>query len=161
MRFQLGQADRFRAGLIRAGAWEDYIRQTLTDMDLPVELVALPHVESSYNPLAYSRVGAAGMWQLTRSTGRRYLRVDSVVDERLDPFRATVAAARLLEHNHDVTGTWPLAITAYNHGAAGMRRAVRKLGTNEITTIVRQYRSRTFGFSSRNFYPAFLSYNFV
>ncbi len=157
LRFQLGQADRFRAGLIRAGAWEDYIRQTLTDMDLPVELVALPHVESSYNPLAYSRVGAAGMWQLTRSTGRRYLRVDSVVDERLDPFRATVAAARLLEHNHDVTGTWPLAITAYNHGAAGMRQAVHKLGTDDITTIVRQYRSRTFGFSSRNFYPAFLA----
>lgn len=157
LRFQLGQADRFRAGLIRAGAWEDYIRQTLMDMDLPVELVALPHVESSYNPLAYSHVGAAGMWQLTRSTGRRYLRVDSVVDERLDPFRATVAAARLLEHNRDVTGTWPLAITAYNHGAAGMRRAVHKLGTNDITTIVRQYRSRTFGFSSRNFYPAFLA----
>jgi membrane-bound lytic murein transglycosylase D len=157
LRFQLGQADRFRAGLIRAGAWEGYIRQTLTDMDLPVELVALPHVESSYNPLAYSHVGAAGMWQLTRSTGRRYLRVDSVVDERLDPFRATVAAARLLEHNRDVTGTWPLAITAYNHGAAGMRSAVHKLGTDDITTIVRQYRSRTFGFSSRNFYPAFLA----
>ncbi len=157
LRFQLGQADRFRAGLIRAGAWEGYIRQTLTDMDLPVELVALPHVESSYNPLAYSHVGAAGMWQLTRSTGRRYLRVDSVVDERLDPYTATVAAARLLEHNRDVTGTWPLAITAYNHGAAGMRRAVHKLGTDDITTIVRQYRSRTFGFSSRNFYPAFLA----
>jgi peptidoglycan lytic transglycosylase D len=157
LRFQLGQADRFREGLIRAGAWEAYIRQTLTDMDLPVELVALPHVESSYNPLAYSHVGAAGMWQLTRSTGRRYLRIDSVVDERLDPYRATVAAARLLEHNHDVTGTWPLAVTAYNHGAAGMRRAVRKLGTDDIATVVRQYRSRTFGFSSRNFYPAFLA----
>lgn len=157
LRFQLGQADRFRAGLIRAGAWEDYIRQTLTDMGLPVELVVLPHVESSYNPLAYSHAGAAGMWQLTRSTGRRYLRVDSVVDERLDPYRATIAAVRLLQHNRDVTGTWPLAITAYNHGAAGMRRAVRKLGTDDITTIVRQYRSRTFGFSSRNFYPAFLA----
>jgi membrane-bound lytic murein transglycosylase D len=157
LRFQLGQANRFREGLIRAGAWEAYIRQTLVDMDLPVQLVALPHVESSYNPLAYSHVGAAGMWQLTRSTGRRYLRIDSVVDERLDPYRATVAAARLLEHNHDVTGTWPLAITAYNHGAAGMRRAVRKLGTHDIATIVRQYRSRTFGFSSRNFYPAFLA----
>lgn len=157
LRFQLGQADRFRAGLIRAGAWEPYVRQTLTDMDLPVELAALPHVESSYNPLAYSHVGAAGMWQLTRSTGRRYLRVDGVVDERLDPYRATVAAARLLEHNRDVTGSWPLAITAYNHGAAGMRQAVHNLGTHDITTILRQYRSRTFGFSSRNFYPAFLA----
>lgn len=157
VRFQLGQADRFRAGLIRAGAWEAYIRRTLAELELPVELAALPHVESSYNPLAYSHVGAAGLWQLTRSTGRRYLQVDGALDERLDPFAATLAAARLLKHNHVVTGSWPLAITAYNHGAAGMRRAVQTLGTHDITTIVRTYRSRTFGFASRNFYPAFLA----
>ncbi|MFQ5935445.1 MAG: LysM peptidoglycan-binding domain-containing protein [Acidiferrobacterales bacterium] len=157
LRFQLGQADRFREGLIRSGAWEPYIRATLADMDLPVELVALPHVESSYNPKAYSRVGAAGLWQLTRSTGRRFLRVDGTVDERLDPYSASVAAGRLLKQNRSVTGSWPLAITAYNHGAAGMRRAVRKVGTHDIVTIVRQYKSRTFGFASRNFYPAFLA----
>jgi membrane-bound lytic murein transglycosylase D len=157
LRFQLGQADRFRAGLIRSGAWEAYIEKTLSNMGLPAELVALPHVESSYNPLAYSRAGAAGLWQLTRSTGRRYLRVDGTIDERLDPYVATVAAARLLEHNHDVTGTWPLAITAYNHGVAGIRRAIQTLGTHDIETIDREYDSRTFGFSSRNFYPAFLA----
>lgn len=157
LRFQLGQADRFRAGLIRAGAWEPYIRETLVRMELPPELVALPHVESSYNPGARSHVGATGLWQLTRSTGRRYLRVDATVDERLDPHTATVAAVRLLKHNRDVTGSWPLAITAYNHGAAGMRRAVRQLGTHDIVTIVREYKSRTFGFASRNFYAAFLA----
>jgi membrane-bound lytic murein transglycosylase D len=157
LRFQLGQADRFRAGLIRAGAWEPYIRETLAQMELPPELVALPHVESSYNPGARSHVGATGLWQLTRSTGRRYLRIDATVDERLDPQTATVAAARLLKHNRDVTGSWPLAITAYNHGAAGMRRAVRRLGTHDIVTIVREYKSRTFGFASRNFYAAFLA----
>ncbi|MFQ6022746.1 MAG: LysM peptidoglycan-binding domain-containing protein [Acidiferrobacterales bacterium] len=157
LRFQLGQADKFRAGLIRAGAWAQHIRQTLSEMGLPTELVALPHVESSYDPTAYSRVGAAGLWQFTRSTGRRYLRIDGAVDERMDPFVSTVAAARLLKHNHAVTGSWPLAITAYNHGAAGMRRAVRKLGTQDITTIVRRYKSRIFGFASRNFYVAFLA----
>ncbi len=157
VRFQLGQADRFRAGLVRAGAWVSHIRQTLTEMGLPAELVALPHVESSYNPMAYSHVGAAGLWQLTRSTGRRYLRVDGVVDERLDPFTATTAAARLLKHNHSVTGSWPLALTAYNHGAAGVRSAVQRLGTRDIATILREYRGRTFGFASRNFYPAFLA----
>lgn len=157
LRFQLGQADRFRAGLIRAGAWEPYIRETLAQMELPPELVALPHVESSYNPGARSHVGATGLWQLTRSTGRRYLRIDATVDERLDPQSATIAAARLLKHNRDVTGSWPLAITAYNHGAAGMRRAVRRLGTHDIVTIVREYKSRTFGFASRNFYAAFLA----
>ena len=157
VRFQRGMADRFRAGLIRSGRWRDYIEDTFLDAGLPVELAALPHVESSYNPKAYSHVGAAGLWQFMRGTGRRFMRVDHVVDERLDPYRATVAAARLLEANYQVTKSWPLAITAYNHGAAGMRRAVRKLGTDDIATIVHKYRSRTFGFASRNFYSEFLA----
>ncbi|MGH0038098.1 MAG: LysM peptidoglycan-binding domain-containing protein [Myxococcota bacterium] len=157
LRFQLGQADKFKAGLVRSGAWEPHIRETFTEMGLPVELAALPHVESSYTPHAYSRIGAAGLWQFTRSTGRRFMRVDHVVDERLDPYRATLAAARLLEQNRQTTGSWPLAITAYNHGAAGMRRAVRNLGTRDIATIVRKYKSRTFGFASRNFYLEFLA----
>jgi membrane-bound lytic murein transglycosylase D len=157
VRFQLGQADKFRSGLIRAGAYYPHVIQTLTEMGLPLQIAALPHVESSYTPHAYSRVGAAGLWQFTRSTGRRFMRVDHVVDERLDPYRATIAAARLLEQNYRVTGAWPLAITAYNHGASGMRRASRKLGTTDITTIVRNYRSRTFGFASRNFYVEFLA----
>ena len=157
VRFQLGQADKFREGLIRSGRWEPHIRATLSRMGLPAELSALPHVESSYNPAAYSRVGAAGLWQFTRSTGRRFMRVDHVVDERLDPYRATVAAAQLLDQNRKVTGSWPLAITAYNHGASGMRRAARKLGTRDIAKIVRHYKSRTFGFASRNFYVEFLA----
>jgi len=157
LRFQLGQSDKFEAGLIRSGAWEPYIRETLARMELPEELAALPHVESSYNPKAHSHVGAAGLWQFTRPTGRRFMRVDHVVDQRMDPHEATVAAARLLKHNYDVTGSWPLAITAYNHGAAGMRRAARELGTRDIDVIVRRYKSRSFGFASRNFYVAFLA----
>lgn len=157
LRFQLGQADKFRAGLIRSGAWANHIENTLSELGLPPEIIALPHVESSFNPDAYSHVGAAGLWQFTRSTGRRYLRIASAIDERMDPFKATVAAARLLKHNRDVTGSWPLAMTAYNHGAAGMRRAARKLGTTDIVEIVKRYRSRTFGFASRNFYVAFLA----
>ena len=85
------------------------------------------------------------------------MRVDHVLDERMDPFAASVAAARLLENNYAVTGSWPLAMTAYNHGAAGMRRAAAKLGTTDITTVLRKYKSRTFGFASRNFYVAFLA----
>jgi membrane-bound lytic murein transglycosylase D len=161
IRFQLGQADKFRAGVIRSGAYKPQIVAVLREMNLPLEIANLPHVESSYTPTVYSRVGAAGMWQFTRSTGRRYMQVDHIVDERLDPFRASVAAARLLEQNHRVTGSWPLAITAYNHGAAGMRRASRQLGTTDITTIVREYKSRTFGFASRNFYVEFLAANAV
>ncbi|MGD8558463.1 MAG: LysM peptidoglycan-binding domain-containing protein [Gammaproteobacteria bacterium] len=157
IRFQLGQANKFRAGLIRSGAWKPYILETLDKMGLPREIASLPHVESSFNTKAYSKVGAAGMWQFTRSTGRRFMRIDHIMDERMDPFEATIAAARLLENNYAVTGAWPLAMTAYNHGAAGMRRAARKLGTKDIVTVLRKYRSRTFGFASRNFYVAFLA----
>lgn len=157
IRFQLGQADQFRAGLIRSGAYADHIAISLEEVSLPPQLAVLPHVESSYTPGAYSRVGAAGLWQFTRATGRRFMRVDHVVDERLDPFTATIAAARLLAQNRRSTGTWPLAITAYNHGASGMRRASRKLGHKDIEGIVREYRSRTFGFASRNFYVEFLA----
>ena len=157
IRFQLGQADRFRAGLVRAGAWETHIAEALANRGLPAELAVLPHVESSFNPAAYSKVGAAGLWQFMRSTGRRYMRIDRSVDDRLDPFRSTEAAAQLLSYNYRVLGTWPLAITAYNHGTAGMLRAKETLGTDDIVTIVRHYNSRTFGFASRNFYVSFLA----
>ena len=157
IRFQLGQADKFRAGLVRSGAWEPHIRRTLLEMGLPEELAALPHVESSFNPDAWSRVGAAGIWQFTRATGRRYMRVDHVVDERMDPFASSVAAARLLQHNYSVTKDWALAITAYNHGLAGIRRAARRVGSNDIADIVERYDGRNWGFASRNFYAAFLA----
>ncbi len=157
IRFQLGQADRFRAGLVRSGRWKKYIEKILEANGVPLELAALPHVESSFDPDAYSKVGAAGLWQFTRSTGLRYMRIDHVVDERRDPFMSTNAAARLLRDNYDVLQSWPLAITAYNHGQAGMRRAVSELGTTDIGVIVQKYDSRTFGFASRNFYAAFLA----
>jgi len=157
IRFQLGQADRFREGLIRAGAYEDRVRDTLVHQGLPEELSALPHVESSFNPLALSKVGAAGMWQFMPGTGRRWLRIDRVIDERLDPYKSTLAATQYLALNYDLLGTWPLALTAYNHGAGGVRHARDLMGTSDIATIVRAYQSRTFGFASRNFYVSFLA----
>jgi len=157
VRFQLGQADKFRAGLIRASQWRTHIERVLSEEGVPKELAALPHVESSFNPRAYSHVGAAGLWQFMRSTGRRYMRVDDVVDERMDPHKASVAAARLLGYNYRQIESWPLAITAYNHGLTGMVRAARTLGTRDIATIVARYQSRSFGFASRNFYAEFLA----
>ena len=157
VRFQLGQSDRFREGVVRSGAWREHIAATFKKMGLPTELAALPHVESSFNTYAYSKVGAAGMWQFMRGTGRRFLRIDAAVDERLDPYRSTEAAASFLEQNYIVLGSWPLALTAYNHGPGGMKRAQEQLGTSDIVTIVRKYNSRSFGFASRNFYVAFLA----
>jgi membrane-bound lytic murein transglycosylase D len=157
VRFQLGQADRFREGLVRSGTFKPYILDVLAKRGLPLELAALPHVESSFDPTAYSKVGAAGLWQFTRSTGVRYMRIDHIIDERRDPYFATDAAARLLADNFSVIQSWPLALTAYNHGLAGMRRAVEVQKTSDIATIVAKYQGRTFGFASRNFYAAFLA----
>ncbi len=157
IRFQLGQRNKFRDGIIRSGAYEDDMRAVFRHLGLPEDLAYLPHVESSFNVEAYSKYGAAGIWQFMRSTGRRYLTINYVVDERLDPALATRAAARLLRDNYKALESWPLAITAYNHGATGMRRAKRKLGTDDIGVIASKYRSRTFGFASRNFYAQFLA----
>jgi membrane-bound lytic murein transglycosylase D len=157
VRFQLGQSDRFLEGLARSGQWKAHIREVLIRHELPLELGVLPHVESSFNPSAYSKVAAAGMWQFMPATARQYMRVDAVMDERMDPFIATEGAARLLKTNYKITGTWPLALTSYNHGAGGMKRATQAMGTTDIDVIVQKYKGAAFGFASRNFYASFLA----
>lgn len=157
IRFQQGLSDRFQEGLKRAGRYRDHVNREFTKLGVPVALAALPHVESSYNIEARSHVGASGLWQFTRSTGQRFLRVDHVVDERNDPFLATTAAGKLLAYNYSIAGNWPMAITAYNHGLAGVRRAMRQYGDHNYADILRNYNGRTFGFASRNFYVAFLA----
>jgi membrane-bound lytic murein transglycosylase D len=157
IRFQQGLKDRFQQGLRRSGRWRDHVNKEFSALNVPIEIAALPHVESSYNPNARSNVGASGIWQFTRSTGRRFMRVDHVVDERNDPFAATRAAGRLMAHNYSITGNWPMAITAYNHGLGGVRRAMRQYGDTAYVEILRKYNGRTFGFASRNFYVAFLA----
>ncbi len=157
VRFQRGVRDQFERGFERASAYLPVIRRVFKEAKLPDALIWLPQLESSFHPLAYSKAGAAGMWQFTRGTGRIYLTIDEAIDERFDVHRASVAAAQLLRHNYARLGTWPLAITAYNHGAGGMLRAVAELKTKDFGTIVKQYRSPRFGFASRNFYAEFLA----
>jgi len=157
IRYQQGLSDRFREGMRRAGRYRAHVHGEFAKLGVPVELAALPHVESSYNPDARSHVGASGIWQFTQGTGRRFMQVDHVLDERNDPFTATVAAGRLLAYNHSITGNWPMAITAYNHGLSGARRAMQAHGDTAYVEILREYRGRAFGFASRNFYVAFLA----
>ena len=157
IRLQLGLSDRFQEGLKRAGRWRHHVNSEFARLGVPIELAALPHVESSYNPDARSHVGASGIWQFTRSTGRRFMQIDHILDERNDPFLATTAAAKLLAYNYSIAGNWPMAITAYNSGLAGARRAMREFGDNAYGEILRKYNGRTFGFASRNFYVAFLA----
>ena len=155
LRCQVGQNDPFRKGIIRSGAYLAEMKQIFRDAGLPEDLVYLPHVESSFNPKAYSKFGAAGMWQFTRSTGKSFMTVSYAVDERRDPILSTRAAARLLKKNYKKFRNWPMAITAYNHGVTGMLRAKRRKGNYE--TIFKEYRSRIFKFASRNFYSEFLA----
>jgi len=157
IRGQQGLRDEFRKGLIRSGRYIQHIEQIFSRYNIPQELIALPHVESSFHYRAYSKFGAAGIWQFTRSTGRRFLRINYTVDERFDPIKSTEAAAKLLKENYSELGSWPLAIAAYNHGLNGLKRAVRQLGTSDIGVIVDKYESRNFKFASRNFYAEFLA----
>ena len=157
LRTQTGVRERFREGLRISGRYLPEIERIFRQEGLPVELTRLPFVESSFNVDAYSKAGAAGVWQFIPSTGRLYLTINHVVDERRDPLLATRAAASLLKDNYAALKTWPLAVTAYNHGRAGMKRAVRRLGTRDITKIIRRYDGRTFGFASRNFYAELLA----
>lgn len=157
LRFQGGIRNRFAAGLLRSVAYLPEIERVFSAEGLPKELTLLPHVESSFSNKAYSKVGAAGLWQIMPATGRRFLTVNDRVDERVDIRKASRAAAKILQENYQMLGTWPLAITAYNHGANGMKRAVEAMGTTDIGVIAQQYDGPSFGFASRNFYAEFLA----
>jgi len=155
VRLQIGQKDRFYEGLLRSGKYMAQFRQIFAAHGLPVDLVYLPHVESSFNPKAYSKAGASGLWQFTRSTGQEYMTINRLIDERADPYLATSAAARMLKENYAALQSWPLALTAYNYGRAGMVRALREKGSYE--NIFNSYSQGYFKFASRNFYSEFLA----
>jgi membrane-bound lytic murein transglycosylase D len=155
IRNQRGLKERFREGVVRSGAYMPEIKKVFQGYGLPLELAYLPHVESSFVPDAKSKVGATGIWQLTRGTGQDYLLISEAVDERLDPILAADAAAQYLSDNYDKLGSWPLALTAYNYGANGMMRAKNALGSYE--RIFREYEEGYFKFAARNFYSEFLA----
>ena len=156
VRTQRGMRERFRDGLSRAARYEGTIREIFREHDLPEDLAYLPHVESSFQYHARSSAGATGLWQFTRSTGRQYMTINSTIDERLDPIAATYGAAGYLRDAYEKLGNWPLALTSYNHGVQGMSRAVEKHGA-DFNVIYRDYKGRSFGFASKNFYAEFLA----
>ncbi len=155
IRLQIGQKDRFLQGVIRSGRYMQDIQAIFIAHNLPIELAYLPHVESSFNPQAHSKASAIGLWQFTRATGKRYMTIDNVIDERYDPMLASQAAARLLKTNYDQLGSWPLALTAYNYGRPGMVRALGKQKTYE--NIFKNHRTKIFKFAARNFYSEFVA----
>jgi membrane-bound lytic murein transglycosylase D len=156
IRQQRGIKEKFKSGVVRSGRYLGAMEEIFRSDGLPPELALLPHVESSFDYQSRSSKGAAGIWQFMPSTGRRFLRIDTYVDERLDPLRATEAAAHFMKENYERLGNWPLAITAYNHGPNGMARAREGIGP-DLLDIITEYESPSFGFASKNFYAEFLA----
>jgi membrane-bound lytic murein transglycosylase D len=158
IRVQQGIKDRFEQGLSRMHLYLDEIKKALREEGVPEEIAYLPLVESSFNNQSLSKTRAAGIWQFMPATARTYsMKVNSDIDERLDPYVATRAAARYLSRSYQMFGNWPVAIMSYNHGQQGIRNAINSLGTSDFYSIVSRYEGRYFGFASRNFYAEFLA----
>ena len=157
IRAQRGIANRFYQGLQNSTAYMPAIKKIFRDKGLPESLAYLPHVESSFNLTARSKVGAAGMWQFMKPTAKTFsLKMNSIIDERYDPLIASEAAASLLKMNYDELGDWGLALTAYNYGLGGMSEAAQRCSGNYLA-VRKRYCSPRFQFASKNFYPEFLA----
>lgn len=158
IRGQTGIRCKFEEAIKRSGRYLPLVEQIfVNEYNLPVELTRLPFVESSFDYTAYSKTGAAGIWQFMPATARSFMKVGSVIDERRDPIIATRAAAKYLYAGYRRFNSWPLAVTAYNHGAAGVARKVRTIGTSDIVQIVEHPTQRVLGFASNNFWAELLA----
>lgn len=157
VRAQRGVKERTAAGLKRSGRYLAQIQQIFRERGLPVELSYLPIVESSFEIHARSSVGALGIWQFMPRTGRQYMRVTAAVDERRDPLESSRAAASYLKEAYELLGSWPLAITSYNFGQAGMARAVAEVGSDNLVDLIAKHNHPYWGFAPKQFYAEFLA----
>ena len=130
----------------------------LAAYDVPLELKYLPVIESALNPKATSRVGAAGLWQFMPSTGKQYgLEINSLVDERRDPVKASYAAARYLRDLYRIYGDWSLVIASYNCGPETVRKAIQRANGSTDYWAIYPYLPR----ETKGYVPAFIAANYV
>jgi membrane-bound lytic murein transglycosylase D len=131
--FQNKQRGYYERWLARSTRYLPYIKTHLKEAGLPEDLAYLAMIESGYNPTAISKANAVGLWQFIEGTGKKYgLRIDSWVDERREPEKATVAAIKYLTFLHDEFDSWYLAVAAYNAGEGKIGRGVEKYNTNDF-----------------------------
>lgn len=158
LRFQLGQKDRVETAIFLSGRYIEDFEDIFRQNQLPVQLVRLVFVESSFNVLARSKVGASGLWQIMPSNARPHRMMSSLVDKRNHPIEATKLAAKILRNNYGMLEDWPLAVTGYNHGPTGVMKMTKKYKTRDLAELIENVNSRkSFGFASRNFYASFLA----
>ncbi len=156
-RVQRGLKERTENALEVSNRYLPSMEQTFRGYNLPAQLTRLPLVESSFNLDAYSKSGAAGIWQFIPSSARIYMRLNDVVDDRRDPWTSTDGAARHLRDDYARLQDWPLAITAYNHGRNGIARALDAVNGRTLVDLIERYDGPRFGFASRNYYAEFLA----
>ena len=132
--------------------------EALEAYNLPLELKYLPIIESALNPTAVSRVGATGLWQFMLATGKQYgLNVNSLVDERRDPLKASYAAAHFLSDLYKIFGDWNLVIAAYNCGPEQINKAIRRSNGERDYWRIYPYLPR----ETRGYVPAFIAANYI
>ena len=132
--------------------------QALETYDVPLELKYLPVIESALNPRAVSRVGATGLWQFMLTTGKQYgLKVNTLVDERRDPDKASYAAAHYLHDLYRIFGDWTLVIAAYNAGPENINKAIHRAGGAKDYWKIYPYLPR----ETRGYVPAFIAANYI
>ena len=161
VRGQGGLADEFLRAANRAQRYLPKMEEIFRRHQVPQVVTRLVFVESMFNINAYSKVGAAGIWQFMKATARDYMHVNRLVDERRSPLKATIAAAQFLSRSHRQLRSWPLSITSYNFGLNGMLRAVKRLNTRNFDTIIANYKSPYFRYASKNFYAEFIAASMV
>jgi membrane-bound lytic murein transglycosylase D len=161
LRTQTGQRDRAIAGYKRALPYWVHMEGIFESYGIPHELLNIALVESSFNYQAISKVGAVGAWQFMPATGKEFLTIDddNIVDERLSPLKATVAAARLLHRNHRVLQDWSQATVAYHSGFRPFYRIARNSRLNKpVSELYRHCGNQSaIGWAGRNYYPEVLA----
>lgn len=161
IRTQTGQRDMIYRGVIRSIPYFPYLREKIKFFGLPEELLAITFLESSFNPKAYSKVGAAGAWQFMPYISNLFMpRRSSAVDYRLNPIISSVAAFHLLKQNKMILKRWDLAVPAYNSGTKHLVRArkkFKKVKHLSLEYILENYKHAHLGFASKNFYSEFLA----
>lgn len=160
LRTQTGQRNFIREGIVRSLPYQKFLAKYFRAKKLPKELLAIPFLESSFNPVAQSKVNALGVWQFMPLIASYFVpkRTDHT-DYRSNVGVSSISAGFLMAENYQILKSWDLAVTAYNSGTKHLLRTKRKLGKTQVRLddIIKNSDSRHFGFASQNFYSEFLA----